>query len=72
MCSLPVSTKELYEEYLNCVGLDTKPEKGERKIADDFIILINEVSSKQTDQELIYLVSLNDSALQLSPYNFDI
>lgn len=54
------------------MGLDTKPEKGERKMADDFIILINEVSSKQTEQELIYLVSLNDSAMQLSPYNFDI
>jgi len=34
---------------LKFIELDGKPEKGERKIADDFVILINElISSKNT------------------------
>ena len=72
MCSQHVATEELHKQYLDSVGLDAKPEKGERKLADDFIILLNEVSAKSTDQELLFLTSLNEAALQLSPYNFDI
>ena len=55
------------------MGLDSKHEKGERKIADDFIVLINEQAedSKETS-DMLHLVSINESALQLSPYNFDI
>ena len=52
--------------------MDSKPEKGERKIADDWIILINEQSPRDTVQQLLYLASLNETALQLSPDNFDI
>jgi len=53
-------------------SLDGKPEKGERKIADDFILLINEVAGMRCPEEMLYLVSLNEHALHLSPYNFDI
>ena len=55
------------------MGLDSKPEKGERKIADDFIVLINEQAEGSKDtSDMLHLVSINESALQLSPYNFDI
>jgi len=53
-------------------SLDSKPEKGERKIADDFILLINEVAGMSSTEEMLYLISLNEHALHLSPYNFDI
>jgi len=63
---------ELQQSYLQALELDSKPEKGERKIADDWIILINEQSPRDTVQQLLYLASLNETALQLSPDNFDI
>jgi hypothetical protein len=34
--------KVLEESYFADIELDSKPEKGERKLADDWIILINE------------------------------
>jgi hypothetical protein len=34
---------ELQSLYFSAVDLDGKPEKGERKIADDYIVLINEI-----------------------------
>lgn len=39
---------ELLDAYNKSVSLDLKPEKGERKIADDYMILINEQASKTT------------------------
>lgn len=33
----------MHSEYLRIVELDGKPEKGERKMADDLVTLINEV-----------------------------
>lgn len=72
MLNIPTNQIELQEAYLACTGLDLKPEKGERKVCDDFVLLINEQSPKQTTDELLYLVTLNEVALQLSPYNFDI
>ena len=35
--------KGLHEEYLRALELDSKPEKGERKLADDWVIIINEI-----------------------------
>jgi hypothetical protein len=35
------SVKALQDEYFGAIGLDGKPEKGERKAADDFILMIN-------------------------------
>jgi len=54
---------ELQQSYLQALELDSKPEKGERKIADDWIILINEQSPRDTVQQLLYLASLNETAL---------
>ena len=55
--------------------MDGKPEKGERKLADDYIILINEIyleKNNKSESDRLQLISLNEFALKLSPYNFDI
>ena len=36
-------TEKLLKLYLEYAKLDGKPEKGERKIADDFILIFDEV-----------------------------
>jgi hypothetical protein len=38
-----IEVAELQDSYFSTIQLDGKPEKGERKIADDFVILINEI-----------------------------
>lgn len=35
--------KEMYINYLEFLKLDGKPEKGERKMADDIILVINQL-----------------------------
>ncbi len=55
--------------------LDSKPEKGERKLADDLVILINEeldAKVASVDSTVLYRISLLEFALDRSPYNFDI
>ena len=58
------------------VELDGKPEKGERKLADDLVILINEVLEplfkSEIDSIVAYRIGLMEYALEKSPYNFDI
>lgn len=41
-------------------------------MADDFVLLMNEVSPKKSTHECLYLLAVNQHALNLSPYNFDI
>lgn len=72
MIGRKTSIAELQQHYESACGLDSKPEKGERKIADDFVILINEQAPKETTADCLYLLALNQHALSLSPYNFDI
>ena len=70
-----VEVTELQTYYFSAIDLDGKPEKGERKLADDFIVLINEICCEKkdlTDSQRLQVISLNEYALQLSPYNFDI
>jgi hypothetical protein len=55
--------------------LDSKPEKGERKLADDLVILIDElmeIEPLDNHKAVIYRVGLMEYALERSPYNFDI
>ena len=64
--------------------LDGKPEKGERKIADDFVLLLDEVlqeasaAAKLTFEQPVISsidvlrIGILEYALSLSPYNFDI
>lgn len=56
--------------------MDSKPEKGERKLADDLIILINEILSpyyhRKIDHVVLYRMGILEYALSISPYNFDI
>jgi len=64
------------------VELDGKPEKGERKIADDLVLLINEVIEEQENMGVpkveamtskqLFRIGLLEAALEKSPYNFDI
>lgn len=63
------------------MDLDGKPEKGERKIADDLVIVINELLESHSfdrptedslDKLVIYRIGLLEYALEKSPYNFDI
>ena len=63
MLGVKSELNELQQSYLQALELDSKPEKGERKIADDWIILINEQSPRDTVQQLLYLASLNETAL---------
>jgi len=69
--------RAMHQEYLRIVELDGKPEKGERKIADDLLLLINEVLEEGTkkgeiDPILIYRIGILEYGLERSPYNFDI
>ncbi len=43
--------KEMHNEYLNGLKLDGKPEKGERKMADDLILIINEVLKPYSNEK---------------------
>lgn len=70
------SVLALQDEYFGAIGLDGKPEKGERKAADDFILMINEVlgdtEGTEISSNVLYRISLMEYAMELSPYNFDI
>ena len=79
--SNPESIRELEEMYLKYSKLDGKPEKGERKMADDFVLIINEALDEEADKESridghtskndLYRIGLLEFALNLSPDNFD-
>lgn len=68
--------KLLHSEYQSFIKIDGKPEKGERKMADDYVILINEILEpyfhKKIDSIVLYRIGLLEYALGISPYNFDI
>eukprot|EP00347_Sterkiella_histriomuscorum_P023059 403336110 len=67
---------QIHEEYFRLVQLDGKPEKGERKLADDLVVVINELleplDSTENDSNYLYRITLLEFALEKSPYNFDI
>ncbi len=69
----------MHNNYIKFIQIDDKPEKGERKIADDLVLLINDIlkplnpsTNLKIDEVLLYRVGLLEYALELSPYNFDI
>ena len=65
----------MHQEYLAALELDGKPEKGERKLADDLVILIDELMEVQPlddAKSLMYRIGLMEYAMERSPYNFDI
>lgn len=69
--------RDLHEEYFLQGNVDGKPEKGERKIADEFILLINEIldereNSQGVDHWTLYRIGMLEYGLERSPYNFDI
>jgi hypothetical protein len=66
----------LHQDYQKYLDLDGKPEKGERKLADDLVLVINSILKpyfhKKLDHFVLYRIGLLEFALELSPYNFDI
>ena len=75
--------QQLQDQYFAACILDGKPLKGERKMADDFVLMINEIlqaeADKNTadcnpplDEHVLYRIGLLEYALTLSPDNFDI
>jgi len=66
---------KLHQEYLEALELDGKPEKGERKLADDLVIIIDELMETQpleNHKATIYRIGLMEYGLERSPYNFEI
>ena len=64
-------------QYFEFVQLDEKPEKGERKMADEQVLLIAEMIesylSKESSKDLqLYKICLLEIAYEYSNYNFDI
>ena len=45
------TTEQLLGMYLEFAKLDERPEKGERKFADDFVLILDEVLSEVTKEE---------------------
>jgi len=68
--------KCMHGEYLKTLELDSKPEKGERKLADDWVLIINELLEKDSkcsaDAVTLYRISILEYALERSPYNFEV
>lgn len=67
--------QQLQNEYFDAILMDGKPEKGERKLADDYILMINELLDEDSDQvntNALYRIAIMEFAMELSPYNFDI
>ena len=45
----PGTIKELETLYITYSKLDGKPEKGERKMADDFVLIMDEVLAEEAE-----------------------
>jgi len=74
-CKVEELVTLLQNDYADAIFLDGKPEKGERKAADDYVLMINEVLDEDDSQvtpNVIYRIALMEYAMELSPYNFDI
>lgn len=71
---------DLLNEYFECLKLEDQPEKGERRISDDFIIVIEEIFRDCTtdDPEFVpngvklFRIGLLEYWLSQSIYNFDV
>ena len=74
---LMAKVDSLTTQYFEFVQLDEKPEKGERKMADEQVLLIAEMIesylSKESSKDLqLYKICLLEIAYEYSNYNFDI
>ena len=58
----------MHSDYFKFLDLDGKPEKGERKLGDDMVLLINIILSKsfkgKVDHIVLYRMSLLEFALE--------
>ena len=74
---LMAKVNSLTAQYFEFVQLDEKPEKGERKMADEQVLLIAEMIesylSKESSKDLqLFKICLLEIAYEYSNYNFDI
>lgn len=71
---------QLLQDYLECLAIEETPEKGERRISDDFIFVIEEIFREGVigDPQTIpngvklFRIGLLEFCLSQSIYNFDI
>ena len=66
------TSKYLLSQYLEFAKLDGMPEKGERKIADDFVLILDELLQGKGQATDLFRIGVLEHALSASPYNFDI
>jgi hypothetical protein len=52
-----IATKELQANYLEFIQLDGKPEKGERKIADDCVLMIYDIWEQENNAVMFHPAS---------------
>ena len=75
--------ENLLNQYLEYAKLDSKPEKGERKFADDFVLILDELLDEASSGEArndasqiskidLFRIGVLEHAISASPYNFDI
>ncbi|CAI2376857.1 unnamed protein product [Moneuplotes crassus] len=71
--------QEMLEEYKDCLSIEEAPEKGERRVSDDYIYIIDEIfSDYYTDINHIpnpvklFRINILEYCLSQSIYNFDI
>lgn len=49
---------QMHRDYFEMIALDGKPEKGERKLSDDLVLVINELLEPLDDSTYLYRVAL--------------
>ena len=70
---LELEADPLLDEYQACVEHESEPEKGERLVADDYVILAAErLELDQTEASDSKSIDVLRAALDKSPYNFDL
>lgn len=72
--------RSILSDYFDCLKLEDEPEKGERRVSDDFIFVLEEMFRESTtinnltvpDALKLFRIGLLEFCLSQSIYNFDI
>jgi hypothetical protein len=65
-----VDEQEILNDYFECNACEKEPEKGERKIADDFIIVLDEFLDEKDKDNHLFMTS--ESLFRISFLQFAI
>ena len=69
---------EILNEYKEVIELEKKPEQGERRISDDYLLILEEAYEDNDESPSLFKASslrriiLLEKGLAISPYNFDL